>query len=227
MLSTLSSDSGAQKSDNDTQLGDAPESGSGVSSGFSWANGSWNEAGPDSGSGAAGLDRAGGSAPNELPATTFSGLLRQRRRQMGFSLAALAELAGCTKGYLSAIETGKRAAPPSPVIVAALEAALALRAGELALLAQWHATPGAVKEAMAQMNSKFNAQQGAARALAVALRSSSLDDLHKRGDLRRLIDRIDTPMPAPGDAVYGRVYGMPSESFLKEREEFEFSLEQP
>ena len=35
------------------------------------------------------------------------------------------------------------------------------------------------------------------------------------------------PMPAAGVAVYGRVYGMPSEPFLKEREEFEASLEQP
>ena len=126
---------------------------------------------------------------------SFASLLRHRRRQLGLSLAALADLAGCTKGYLSAIETGTRPAPPSPAIIAALESALTLKPGDLALLAHWHATPGAVKEAVAQMNHKFAAQQGAARALAAALRSSSLDDLHKRGDLRRLIDRIDPSAP--------------------------------
>jgi 2-oxoisovalerate dehydrogenase E1 component alpha subunit len=33
------------------------------------------------------------------------------------------------------------------------------------------------------------------------------------------------PAPAPGDAIFGRVYSNPPESFLKEREEFEASLE--
>lgn len=135
------------------------------------------------------------STPSAPASHSFASLLRHRRRQLGLSLAALADLAGCTKGYLSAIETGTRPAPPSPVIIAALESALTLKPGDLALLAHWHATPGAVKEAVAQMNHKFAAQQGAARALAAALRSSSLDDLHKRGDLRRLIERIDPSAP--------------------------------
>jgi len=34
------------------------------------------------------------------------------------------------------------------------------------------------------------------------------------------------PVPEPGEAIYGRVYGNPPEPFLREREEFEASLEQ-
>ncbi|HXM76447.1 MAG TPA: thiamine pyrophosphate-dependent enzyme, partial [Thermoanaerobaculia bacterium] len=33
------------------------------------------------------------------------------------------------------------------------------------------------------------------------------------------------PVPPPGEAMFGRVYSNPPESFLQEREEFESSLE--
>src|SRR5207302_10948111 len=33
------------------------------------------------------------------------------------------------------------------------------------------------------------------------------------------------PTPPPGEAIFGRVYSNPPESFLREREEFESSLE--
>jgi 2-oxoisovalerate dehydrogenase E1 component alpha subunit len=44
--------------------------------------------------------------------------------------------------------------------------------------------------------------------------------------VREIRDRLRavTP-PAPGEAIFGRVYGRPSESFREEREEFEASLE--
>jgi 2-oxoisovalerate dehydrogenase E2 component (dihydrolipoyl transacylase) len=36
---------------------------------------------------------------------------------------------------------------------------------------------------------------------------------------------IALPTPPPGEAIFGRVYSNPPESFLREREEFESSLE--
>ena len=33
------------------------------------------------------------------------------------------------------------------------------------------------------------------------------------------------PIPPPGEAIFGRVYSNPPASFLREREEFEASLE--
>jgi 2-oxoisovalerate dehydrogenase E1 component alpha subunit len=43
-------------------------------------------------------------------------------------------------------------------------------------------------------------------------------------EIREKLVRL--PAPAAGDAIYGRVYGNPPEPFLREREEFEASLEQ-
>ncbi len=48
------------------------------------------------------------------------------------------------------------------------------------------------------------------------------------GIAREMRDKLArAPMPAPGDAIYGRVYATPSEPFRRERKEFEASLEQP
>lgn len=68
------------------------------------------------------------------------------------SLAALAAEAGCTKGYLSQIENGKRAHPPSQSLLARLEAALGIEDRSLRNAAAWDETPGQVREELRRLH---------------------------------------------------------------------------
>ncbi len=61
------------------------------------------------------------------------------------TLEALADRAGCTKGYLSSIETGKRGRPPSEGLLARLEVALGLDDGVLVERGRWESTPAEVR----------------------------------------------------------------------------------
>jgi len=100
--------------------------------------------------------------------------LRARRVAVGLSLQALAERAGCSKAWLSTLETAARpAATPSPELLERLEGALGLEAGALRDLRDWSATPSSVR-----------------RALGEILSSGSLDEAYRRGDLHRLVDRF-------------------------------------
>ena len=55
-------------------------------------------------------------------------VLRERRTHLGLTLSQVAERVGCAKSYLSEIETGVRARPPGPELLARLESALGLEA---------------------------------------------------------------------------------------------------
>jgi transcriptional regulator with XRE-family HTH domain len=74
--------------------------------------------------------------------------IRAHRRSLGLTLEALATRAGCTKGYLSSIETGRRRRPPSASLLRRLESALGLERGALLTEGWWVSTPEEVREAL-------------------------------------------------------------------------------
>ncbi len=121
-------------------------------------------------------------------ATAFGAAVRQRRMLLGLSLREAAERAGCTKGYLSLLERGKRGAP-TPRLMSRLEQALEVDAGTLAAAAAMENTPKRVREELEERR-----EQGeAARQLAALLRGAGpggLDRAFASGALAKLVDRI-------------------------------------
>ena len=69
---------------------------------------------------------------------------RHRRRQLGLTLDELSDRTGITKGYLSAIETDRRAINISDAAAGLLEASLQMPGGELIARCQLRRTPPAV-----------------------------------------------------------------------------------
>lgn len=112
--------------------------------------------------------------------------IRARRRSLGLSLSQLAAGVGCTKSYLSQIETGYRDAPPSREILASLERALRLAPDALARHAALLSMPDALRTEV----DALRAQRDRAQALATRLKTTSLDDLYKSGQLASLVDAL-------------------------------------
>lgn len=119
--------------------------------------------------------------------------LRERRETLGLTLAAVARACGVTKGYLSMVETGRVANPPSPTIIAALEKALRFEPGELRRAAAWQRAPEEVMRRVSALEEA--AREG--RELAAWLRDSTsrregggknLDKLYRTGQLRKRIN---------------------------------------
>lgn len=113
---------------------------------------------------------------------TVGAIIRARRETLGLSLAAVAQGAGLTKGYLSMIENGKVERPPSPAALAALERALGIGEGELRRAADWQKTPAQVRRRVEHLED----QTRKARELARWLREST----HKRRDGGRNLDKL-------------------------------------
>lgn len=116
----------------------------------------------------------------------ISHAIRTRRRDLGLTLQQLATAVGCTKSYLSQIETGYRDAPPSPDLLARLERSLRLAPGALAAPAALLSMPEPLRDEVAQLR----AQRERAQRLATRLRATSLDDLYQSGELATLVDQI-------------------------------------
>lgn len=114
--------------------------------------------------------------------------LRARRQGLGMTLSELAERVGCAKSYLSLIENGRKT-HPSEDLLRRLESALMLAEGALVSLGALERTPPAVRERLERM-------EGPARRLGELLSGGGLDEAHRSGELRRLIDRI-SPESAP------------------------------
>ncbi len=106
--------------------------------------------------------------PSSIP---FGALVRDRRRALRLSLAALGERVGCAKSYLSAIETGHKP-PPQEDLVRAIERALAVRDGRLLAAARVERTPRSVREELRHVRSMVNE----ARRLATMVAESAVDD---------------------------------------------------
>ena len=73
--------------------------------------------------------------------------IRDRRKEMGLTLDRLSELAGCSKPYLSTIETGK-ANPPGRDILLKLEELLNFKRGSLLELAYIQKMPPEMRETL-------------------------------------------------------------------------------
>ncbi len=81
-------------------------------------------------------------------------MIRAQRRSMGMTLEALAREAGCTKGYLSSIETGRRERPPSEAILGRIEGALRMEPGRLVLEGRLASTPEEVRGLLAALEGR-------------------------------------------------------------------------
>lgn len=108
--------------------------------------------------------------------------VRARRRAIGWTLDDLADAAGCSKAYLSAIENGRLDNPPRPPILAGIERALEATPGELRRLAEWEATP-------ARVRAEVEAMRGAlARSDRRADGALNLDAMYASGALAAAAD---------------------------------------
>jgi repressor LexA len=126
--------------------------------------------------------------------------IRARRLEIGLSLRALAQQAGCALGYLSEIERGLRANPPSQQTLDNIEHALHLRRGTLRQVANWQATPRQVKRRVQSLEAHHQRAQHAARRLASLVAEQGLDHAHRSGDLLKLVHQLQHPdQPAPPD----------------------------
>lgn len=121
-------------------------------------------------------------------------IIRERRRQIGHTLADLAQAVGCSKAYLSAIENQRLANPPSRALLEQIETALDIAHGQLVRLADWQRTPANVRAEVGQLEQR-------SRKLAAWLRQSAksradgsrdLDQLYQTGELAHL---LETQMP--------------------------------
>lgn len=126
---------------------------------------------------------------------TIGAMVRRRREAMGWTLSALAEAAGCTKGYLSGLENGRLANPPKRALLERLEAALGMDAGVLARRADWQRTPDSVKaevgrltESTRKLTDWLTRAHAHAEAEAPGKPGRDLDALYKAGRLQREVE---------------------------------------
>lgn len=127
---------------------------------------------------------------------TFGATLRATRRARGLTQQAVADLAGCTKGYLSLIENGRKG-PPSGEVLERLETALGLPAGRLATAAALAEAPASVRHDLA----RAEADRARVRRLAALLASGSLDEMYQSGALQRLVGQFESGDGAGRGAV--------------------------
>lgn len=145
---------------------------------------------------------------------TLGQTIRARRREVRLTLEQLADAVGCAKGYLSQIENDRRDNPPSRDLLGRLEGALRLEPGSLVRLGQWQITPPEIRRQVARMRENNRL----AEQLAEQARRRGLDDLHRSGELRRLIDRFapgvdlePQPLPAQVPIINKVSAGYPTE----------------
>lgn len=139
-------------------------------------------------------------AGGQTSVRAFGPRLRDLREARGLTLQALATAAGCTKGYLSSIENEKRGVPTDEIL-ARLERALGLGAGELVRAAGWDRTPVHVRREVVKLAAREAAHRERERKLASIFSKSgideggrllgALDEAYKSGELANLLG-IDT-----------------------------------
>lgn len=130
---------------------------------------------------------------------TIGNIVRKRRQTLGWSLAALAQAAECSKAYLSAIENERLDNPPSRAVLRRLEAALSLNEGDLVRRGEWQRTPEAVRAELAAMAEKVQAFRELIGEHAAGRKTGGkdLDALYQSGDLRGWIDQHAGNMESP------------------------------
>ena len=130
--------------------------------------------------------------------------IRRQRRRLGFTLDELATKTAISKPYLSLIETGRVANPPSDEKLRRLEEALGFTAGELVTQAHLQRTPRDVRAVLQKLIGKqgfgFRVQGSGTNGSPVALAEPrtlnpepsspiDLDDAYLTGVLQDLVDR--------------------------------------
>ncbi len=133
--------------------------------------------------------------PSKVGGPGVGAMIAVRRRQMGWTLARLAEEAECARSYLWMIERGQRAAPGVDVLTR-IERALGFGKGELLAAARWEGMPVQVRERVDELRGK----ERIATRLAEILGGSgirkdgkvagALDAAHRSGELRRLVEEL-------------------------------------
>ncbi|MFI4855322.1 MAG: LexA family transcriptional regulator [Phycisphaerales bacterium JB065] len=123
--------------------------------------------------------------------------LREARTAAGMTLHQLAERTGCTKGYLSQIENGKRETAPSRALLEKFEAALGLAEGTLTTVADWLATPEPVKRQMERMRHSQTQAKAAANMLRAMVGTGALDEAFRSGELHTLVRRLSDASDDP------------------------------
>lgn len=128
--------------------------------------------------------------------------IRQRRLDLGFTLAQVAEATQTTKSYLSMIENDRVDKPPSQQVLERLEAALQLDGGALTDPAQWQRASPQVRAAVQQLAE--DARRG--RELAQWLKQATsrregggknLDKLFRTGQLSKRVNQALGNAPPP------------------------------
>ncbi|MEM7623555.1 MAG: XRE family transcriptional regulator [Planctomycetota bacterium] len=151
---------------------------------------------------------------NRNEANLLGRAIREERLTRRLTLQALAERSGCARSYLSAIENGHRG-PPSDELLTRMEAALSLRPSALTDLAAWERTPRAVRDRVREERERGDAGRRLVEILSgdgsvtppgvtdddhihgndATAFGLSLDEAHRSGELRAIIDRL-TPATA-------------------------------
>ena len=116
--------------------------------------------------------------------------IRARRLALGLTLEQASSLAGCTKGYLSAIETGRRRRPPSEGLLVRLERALRMEPGSLLTRVRWESTPEEIRRTLRGLERRTKA---AARLAELVLREG-----RARGAWSEELERLATRVSAIG-----------------------------
>lgn len=145
------------------------------------------------------------TASDRLSATMLGPTIRSRRQELGLTLQAVAQAAGITKGYLSSIENERRSHPPSSELLGKIEWALRLPVGSLVQRGQWESTPEPVRRRVQSLET----QRHLARRLALLLQRQGVDNLHRSGELRKLVERLGgNEESEPERGANGRAGGM-------------------
>ncbi|MFM9959187.1 MAG: helix-turn-helix domain-containing protein [Phycisphaerales bacterium] len=133
------------------------------------------------------------------PMRNLGQTIHERRKALRLTLQAVADRAGCTKGYLSSLENDSRDTVPSEAMLRRLEKALEFAEGTLVLAGVWKATPSPVREHVRSLED----QSRAGRRLAELLQREGVDDVFKRGELERLVNSLCATASGEGGAAGG------------------------
>ena len=130
--------------------------------------------------------------------TQLGKAIHARRRALGLTLQQVADEVECSKAYLSAIENDRVDNPPRKGLLAALEEALGITPGELARLADWQRTPGAVRAGFQRLAAQ---QQQLRQMLRQAMagddrKAGGLDALWQSGELHQWLDQTQPNVQA-------------------------------
>ena len=143
--------------------------------------------------------------------------IRRQRRRLGLTLDDLAGKTGISKPYLSLIETGRVANPPSDEKLRKLEQTLGFTPGELITQAHLQRTPRDVRAVLQRLietkgsvvKTLGSPKNGASVTAAGTLDPINLDDAYLSGVLQELVDRsagnIEQVAAAVGTVAAGGV----------------------